>query len=118
MAIPTKHHHTSSAASGGGVPVDSNPAYDIKHPNFCPQCGESLTAPNFRVGAQLMPDGPLGNLQPTGAPPSLPPSGGPAITGLSEMLGSPAMGAAGLQRKAKKKAKSKPSKPTPKKGLH
>lgn len=37
--------HSVASAAGGGTPVgDSNPAYQIKHPNFCPQCGEPLSS--------------------------------------------------------------------------
>jgi hypothetical protein len=113
--IPTsvghKPHHTHSAASSGGAaPIGPNPANAIKHPNFCPQCGESLSTGG-------------GPIPPGGVPPELglsggigmpPPSDGlpgadPTLAGLREMTGSPSVGAAAhARRKTKHRTKTKP----------
>ena len=43
-ATGSKSHgtHSTASAAGGGEPIGHNPAHDIKHPNYCPNCGEPM----------------------------------------------------------------------------
>jgi hypothetical protein len=88
----TKQHGTHSVASaaGGGVPVgNANPAFQIKHPNFCPQCGEPLAGHST---PHVMGQGPAFEGSPTEEAGESPAFEEKEDEGEAEMKGSPATG--------------------------
>jgi hypothetical protein len=102
-----KPHHTGSAASGRGDPVgNSNPAFQIKHPNFCPQCGEPLHASPHVMGAGSS-AAPIDTAEAMESPAE---EAGEspaeeAAENIQEMSGSPALGGKGRRSKTKLKKK-------------